>query len=131
MKTLRLIWAYSRHNLMSAMAYRESFILQAFGMMINDLMFMVFWVLLFNRFPNIRGWDLQGVVTLYAIVAVGFGIANVIFGNASRLAQLIAAGDLDFYLAYNQFLPAIHTPFSDCFRNSGARNRNNPLFLSN
>jgi ABC-2 type transport system permease protein len=99
MKTLRLIWAYLRHNLMSAMAYREAFILQAFGMLINDLMLLVFWVVLFSRFPNVRGWDLPGVVTLYGIVAAGFGIANVIFGNAGRVALLITGGDLDYYLA--------------------------------
>jgi len=99
MKTLRLIWAYMRHNLMSAMAYREAFMLQVFGMLINDLMLLVFWVVLFSRFPNVRGWDLQGVITLYGIVAASFGIANVIFGNSGRLAQLITAGDLDYYLA--------------------------------
>ena len=84
---------------MSVMAYREAFILQAFGMLINDLMLLVFWVVLFSRFPNIRGWDLPGVVTLYGLVATGYGIATVIFGNAGRVAQLITNGDLDYYLA--------------------------------
>ena len=50
MKTPRLIWAYMRHNLMSAMAYREAFFLQVFGMLINDLMLLVFWVVLFRYF---------------------------------------------------------------------------------
>jgi ABC-2 type transport system permease protein len=99
MKTFRLVLAYIKHNLMSAMAYREAFLMQAFGMLINNLMLLVFWVILFNRFPNIRGWDLKGVVTLYGIVAVGVGLAGVLFGNNSRLAQLIATGDLDYYLA--------------------------------
>ena len=99
MKTVRLIWAYMRHNLMSAMAYREAFFMQAFSMLINNIMLLVFWVVLFNRFPNIHGWDLQGVVTLYGIVAAGVGLAGVICGNNGRLAQLIAAGDLDYYLA--------------------------------
>ena len=99
MKTLRLIWAYMRHNLMSAMAYREAFLMQAFGMLINNVMLLVFWVVLFNRFPNIQGWNLQGVVILYGIVAAGVGLAGVICGNNGRLAQIISSGDLDYYLA--------------------------------
>jgi ABC-2 type transport system permease protein len=99
MKTLRLVRAYMRHNLMSAMAYREAFLLQAFGMLVNDLMLLVFWVVLFIRFPTIRGWDLPGVVTLYGIVACSFGLAGVICGNHAQLARLIASGDLDYYLA--------------------------------
>ncbi|MDF1516079.1 MAG: ABC-2 family transporter protein [Anaerolineae bacterium] len=99
MKTFRLVGAYMRHNLMSAMAYREAFILQAFGMLINNLMLLVFWAVLFSRFPNLNGWNLQGVVTLYGILATGFGIAGVIFGNSGRVAQMIADGDLDYFLA--------------------------------
>lgn len=99
MKSFRLIGIYIKHNVMSAMAYREAFFLQAFGMLINDLMLLVFWVVLFSRFPNIKGWDLQDVVTLYAIVASGFGLAEMVFGNTGQLARMISAGDLDYYLA--------------------------------
>jgi ABC-2 type transport system permease protein len=83
---------------MSAMAYREAFLLQAFGMLINNLMLLVFWAVLFSRFPTVRGWDLRGVVTLYGLVGAGFGLAGVVCGNNGRLAQLIATGDLDYYL---------------------------------
>ena len=88
-----------RHNLMSAMAYREAFLMQAFGMLINNLMLLVFWAVLFSRFPNLKGWDLRGVVTLYGILATGFGLAGVICGNNSQIARMITSGDLDYYLA--------------------------------
>jgi ABC-2 type transport system permease protein len=84
---------------MSAMAYREAFLMQAFGMLINNLMLLVFWVVLFGRFPTVRGWNLQGVITIYGIVATGFGMAGIIFGNNGRLSQVIASGELDYYLA--------------------------------
>ena len=99
MKTVRLVLGYLRHNLMSAMAYRGAFILQAVGMLLNDAMLLFFWWVLFNRLPNLRGWDLAGVMTIYGIVAFGFGIGTVICGNAFLVARIIASGNLDYYLA--------------------------------
>jgi ABC-2 type transport system permease protein len=99
MKSLRLTFAYLRHNLMSAMAYRSAFWLQVFGMLLNDVMLLFFWAMLFSRFPSLNGWGLRDIVALYGIVAVGFGIATVICGNSGRVAQVIASGDLDYYLA--------------------------------
>jgi len=99
MKTLRLVLGYLRHNLMSAMAYRGAFLLQVFGMVLNNTMLLFFWWVLFDRLPSLQGWDLAGVMTLYGIVAFGFGAANVVCGNGFLVARVIASGDLDYYLA--------------------------------
>ena len=98
MKTLRLIWGYLRHNLMSGMAYRGAFLMQIFGMMLNNLMLLFFWTLLFRQFPEIKGWTLTSVVALYSVVATGFGFAVVVFGNCAYVPRIIASGDLDYYL---------------------------------
>ena len=99
MKTARLVSGYLRHNLMSAMAYRGAFLLQVFGMILNDAMLLFFWWLLFTRLPTLRGWTLTQVITLYGIVAFGFGAATVVCGNAFLVARIIVRGDLDYYLA--------------------------------
>lgn len=98
MKTLRLVLGYLRHNLMSAMAYRGAFFMQVVGMILNDAMLLFFWAVLFSRLPTLRGWDLGGVMTLYGIVAFGFGAATIVCGNASQVARIITSGDLDYYL---------------------------------
>lgn len=84
---------------MSAMAYRGAFVLQVFGMLLNDVMLLFFWTILFDRFPTLNGWALRDVVALYGIVAVGFGLATVVCGNSGQVAHVIANGDLDYYLA--------------------------------
>ncbi|MBN1878315.1 MAG: ABC-2 family transporter protein [Anaerolineae bacterium] len=99
MKTLRLVWRYIRHNLMAAMAYRGAFLLQVLGMILNDVMLLFFWTILFSRFPTLNGWELRDVIALYGVVAVGFGIATAVCGNSGSLARMIAGGDLDYYLA--------------------------------
>jgi ABC-2 type transport system permease protein len=98
-KSARLAVAYFRHNLMSAMEYRFAFALQAVGMILNDVMLLFFWWVVFTRLPSLRGWDLSGVLTLYAIVAFSVGLATIVCGNATRLPTLIATGNLDYYLA--------------------------------
>ena len=99
MKSARLVLGYLRHNLMSAMAYRGAFFLQVFGMILNNSMLLFFWWVLFSQLPTLRGWDLNQVMTLYGILAFGFGLANVVCGNAFLVARAIVRGDLDYYLA--------------------------------
>jgi ABC-2 type transport system permease protein len=99
LKSLRLVGNYLRHNLMSAMAYRGAFLLQVFGMMLNNVMLLFFWAVLFQRFPDLNGWDLRDIVALYGIIAGGFGLASAVCGNAGQVARIIASGDLDYYLA--------------------------------
>jgi ABC-2 type transport system permease protein len=62
-------------------------------------MLLFFWWVLFSQLPTLRGWTLDQVMTLYAVVAFGFGLANVVCGNAFLVARLIVRGDLDYYLA--------------------------------
>ncbi len=86
-------------NLSSAMEYRASFISQVVGMIINDGIYFVFWLIFFERFKVVRGWGMQDMVLLFSVVTTGFGLAFALFGNAQNLAELIAQGRLDSYLA--------------------------------
>lgn len=95
---LRFISHLIRLNLASNMEYRTSFISQAVGMFINNGIYFVFWLLFFDKFKAIRGYGMQQIFLLFAIVTLGFGIAFTFAGNAHRLAELIAQGRLDYYL---------------------------------
>lgn len=99
MKTVHLMLGYLRHNLMSAMAYRGAFFMQVLGMVLNNTMLLFFWWVLFERLPTLQGWDLSQVMILFAVLAFGFGVANVVCGNAFLVARVIVRGDLDYYLA--------------------------------
>src|SRR5438067_1020363 len=67
-------------------------------MFLNDLMWVAFWAVFFTRFPNVRGYDLRDVLTIWAVAALGFGLATGFFGNCHRYAEVVVAGGLDFYL---------------------------------
>ena len=108
MKTLRnylgLAATYTRLNLRAQLEYRGAFISQVAAMFINDGMWVVFWVLFFTRFPVLRGWAVQDVITLWALAAAGFGLAHAIYGNALYIADLIVQGQLDVWMLYPRAL---------------------------
>lgn len=102
MRQLRIevvfVAAYVRANLRAALEYRFAFWASVLSMILNDLMWIVFWSIFFTRFPAVRGYDLRDVLTIWAVAAFGFGLALGVFGNCWRYATLVADGRLDFYL---------------------------------
>jgi ABC-2 type transport system permease protein len=93
------VWACFTMNLASAMEYRISFLGQVVGMMLNNGIYFLFWVIFFRRFEQVRGWTLDDMLLLFAIITTSFGLAFSLCGNAPRLARMIAQGQLDYYLA--------------------------------
>lgn len=99
-------------NLASAMEYRASFITQIVGMFLNNGIYFIFWLLFFDKFGAVRGYDINQIYLLFAIVALGFGLATMLAGNTGYfLAYVIAQGRLDYYLPLPRNL-LLHVIFS-------------------
>lgn len=96
---LTFLLALWKANLLSAMEYRAAFLSQVVGMILNNAVYFVFWIIFFDRFETIRGWGLQEMFLLFGVVAVGFGAGVYLFGNVLNLANVIASGQLDYYLS--------------------------------
>jgi len=97
-KNLSLIFAYFKLNISSAMEYRVSFLIQLFGMVLNNVSFAFFWWLLFEKIPRIAGYGYKEVMILWSISSAGFGLAFIFFGGVLKLNQYIIKGELDSYL---------------------------------
>ncbi|WP_261306109.1 ABC transporter permease [Paenibacillus andongensis] len=97
-RLLRFVWQCWKLNLAGAMEFRMSFFLTAGMMIINNVVWIVFWGLYFGRFPVLNGWELKDVMMLWAVAAGGFGVMATFFGNAMRISNLISTGQLDIYL---------------------------------
>lgn len=96
---LRFLASLWKANLLSAMEYRTSFVLQVAGMALNNAVFMLFWVIFFERFENVGGWGMLDLVRLYGVVAMAFGIGVTLFGNVLVLSDVISGGGLDHHLS--------------------------------
>jgi ABC-2 type transport system permease protein len=82
-----------------AIANRRSFWVQVLVMAINDVTWVIFWALFFNAVGNVRGWDRNDVLMLFAVLLTASGIALGLIGNARKLGQLAADGEIDAALA--------------------------------
>lgn len=99
-------------NLASAMEYRASFLSQIVGMVINDGIYFVFWLIFFDQFGTVRGYNTDEIYLLFSVVTFGFGLAHILAGNVGpHLAYLIAQGRLDYYLVFPRNL-LVHVVFS-------------------
>lgn len=86
-------------NLASVMEYRASFVTQIVFMFVNNGILLLFWVIFFGQFGAVRGYDIDDVYLLFALVAFSFGLGSTFTGNnGANLAYLIAQGRLDYYL---------------------------------
>lgn len=100
MKELKFLFAVWKANLLSAMEYRAAFLSQAIGMMVNDFMYFVIWIIFFDRFNDVRGWQLSDMFVTYGVLASSFGLVSLLFGNAFNLSEIITKGRLDYYLSF-------------------------------
>ncbi len=94
----RTLLATSRTALVEAWANRRSFWVQVGAMLLNDSVWVIFWVLFFHRIGRIHGWGTDDVLLMFAILATVTGISMGLLANARRLGWLVAEGQLDAVL---------------------------------
>jgi ABC-2 type transport system permease protein len=98
-RQLIFLFALWKANLIAAMEYRVSFLTQVIGMMLNDGFYFVFWIIFFNRFEQIQGWNLSDMFLLFGLSATSYGLGVYLFGNAWVLVDVIINGQMDYYLS--------------------------------
>jgi len=95
----RLIGLYFKVNLASAMEYRGSFLLQAFGMALSNGSFVFFWWIAFQQIDGtIGGYDFRDVMFIWAVTSSAYGVSNILFANMNAITRLIVSGELDTFL---------------------------------
>lgn len=99
LRELRFLTALWQANLQAAMEYRAAFLTQVVGMIVNNGLYFLFWIIFFERFEQVGGWGLREMVMLFAIAASSFGLGVYLFGNVISLSEVVAEGKLDYYLA--------------------------------
>ncbi|MEZ4636838.1 MAG: ABC-2 family transporter protein [Caldilineaceae bacterium] len=99
MQNLNFLLALWKVNLLSILEYRVAFLTQMLGMIFNNAVYFVFWIIFFDRFEQVNGWGIDEMYFLFAVVAVGFGLGAYLFGNVLHLANIVVTGQLDYYLS--------------------------------
>jgi ABC-2 type transport system permease protein len=100
LKELKFLFAVWKANLQSTMEYRVSFLSQVIGMILNNSIYFLVWVIFFDRFKAVRGWGLSDMYVTFGITASAFGLVSLLFGNTFNLGDIISKGRLDYYLSF-------------------------------
>ncbi|MCH0563781.1 MULTISPECIES: ABC transporter permease [unclassified Streptomyces] len=82
----------------SAMTYRASFVLTAFGNLLVTGLDFVALVLMFSQVDSLAGWSLPEVAFLYGLSATAFGISDLTFGSMDVLGARMRDGSFDTLL---------------------------------
>lgn len=83
----------------AARANQAAFWTQVAVMVFNDLIWVFFWFVFFDRVASVRGWERDGVLLLLAILATSLGLALGVFSNARHIGRLVDDGGVDAALA--------------------------------
>lgn len=94
----RLMGSYLRANLQSAMEYRINFLVQVFGMMLNNAAFIFFWRILLGRAGGVAGYGFADVMFIWALASSAFGLGHILFGNVRSISAMVVKGELDVFL---------------------------------
>jgi ABC-2 type transport system permease protein len=86
-------------NFKTVLEYKMSSFIQISAMFLNDVVWISFWWIFFARFPLINGWTYRELLILWSIGALSFGLSGILFGNRSKLGEVIIRGRLDYFLA--------------------------------
>jgi ABC-2 type transport system permease protein len=96
---MRGLVATLRNAVAEARSNRAALVSQVTIMVVNDIVWVVFWVLFFRRVGSVRGWDGDRILLLLAVLTSAGGIALGILANARRVGTLAVDGHLDSVLA--------------------------------
>jgi ABC-2 type transport system permease protein len=90
--------ALFRTNLRAVLALRGAFAIQALFMLLNNVVFFIFWWALLRRVPTLRGWQLSDVEVLFGVTAASFGLVAALTGGVRSLGEYIEDGTFDTLL---------------------------------
>jgi len=99
MSEFKFLLAVWKANLLSVMEYRVAFLTQVIGMLLNNFMYFAIWIVFFQRFKDVNGWQINDMWVTFGVLASAFGLVSLLFGNAFNLGDIIMKGRLDYYLS--------------------------------
>ncbi|GAB6088976.1 ABC transporter permease [Spirochaeta dissipatitropha] len=85
-------------NLKAAAEYRGNFLIQVFGMILNNAAFLVFWQIFLLRTGDLAGYGMQEILFLWGLTSAAFGLSHIVAGNTRSMGRIIMNGELDVYL---------------------------------
>jgi len=94
----KLVFHIWKLNILSALAYRTSFIIQIVSMIINDTVMIVLFYFFFSRFGTIGGMDFQGYIKLLVVILWWYCVMHIFLYGSRKIGEMVMNGSLDAHL---------------------------------
>ena len=94
-KSLRTIRKY---NILWAMAYRVSFVIQVWSMFLSDLVMLFVFFFFFQKFGTIAGMEFQGYIKMLIICLLWYCVHSIFFAGTRKIGERIVTWQLDSHL---------------------------------
>lgn len=98
MKELRFALYAIKKNIQSSAELRTSFLMNIFGMAINNTAFIILWGFFVKSVGVIGGWTVADIIGLQGFVALCFGIVFSAGEGIRKLADYTASGAFDRFM---------------------------------
>jgi ABC-2 type transport system permease protein len=95
---MKAILVTARAARAEALANRAALWTQVTAMVVNDLAWVAFWFIFFDRVQSVRGWDADRVMLLFSVACTAAGLALGLLANARQIGRMATDGGLDAVL---------------------------------
>lgn len=99
LRQLSYLWALLVANLKGYAPDRKKLVLMSLFMMIQNMMFFAFWLILFRSVDDLHGWTLADVTHMFGLTASTVGLALFFCNGVRTIAIRIQDGSLDAFIA--------------------------------
>jgi ABC-2 type transport system permease protein len=94
----KIIIQIRKLNILSALAYRTSFLIQVVSMILNDAVMFTLFYFFFSRFGTIGGMDFQGYIRLLLVVLWWYCVTHIFLYGSRKIGEMVMNGSLDAHL---------------------------------
>jgi len=98
MKEIKIALYAIKKNIQNSAGFKTSFLMNVFGMAINNIAFIIIWVFFVKTVGIINGWTAADIIGLLGFSALCFGIVLSVGDGIRRLPDLISSGSFDRFL---------------------------------
>jgi ABC-2 type transport system permease protein len=95
---MRILFALISASLRSLLANKKALFLRSSFMIINDILYIMFWYFIFRKTETLYGLTLIDVYRLLALRLISYGFATSISAGWKDFKYLIETGAMDVYL---------------------------------
>ena len=87
-----------KKNIQSSSELRTSFLMNIFGMAINNIAFVFLWVYFVKSVGIIGGWTTYDIIGLNGFAALSYGIIVSIFMGTKKIPEYVSSGSFDRFM---------------------------------